>query len=148
MITMVGLILVLIFLILSLFHFYWSFGGKKGREAAIPNSMDGSKLFNPGFLSTMVVAVGLLSFALYVLIKINLLTVHIPDWILRYGLIAIALIFILRAIGDFKYIGFFATIKPSDKFGKPSQFAIMDKKYYSPLCLLIGILGLIIEVMQ
>lgn len=146
MITIAGLILFTILLILSLIHFYWSFGGKRGRDAAVPSNSTGSNLFNPGFLSTIFVALGLLSFALYVLIKINLLHIHLPQWMLKYGLIAIALIFILRAIGDFRYIGFFATVKASDGLGKPSQFAIMDKKYYSPLCLLIGLLALIIEV--
>ena len=41
--------------------------------------------------------------------------------------------------GDFKYIGFFQKLKTS-KFGK------MDSKLFSPLCLTIGLIGIIIEL--
>ena len=51
----------------------------------------------------------------------------------------ISSIFILRSIGDFKYIGFFKKLKTS-KFGK------MDSKLFSPLCLTIGLIGIIIEL--
>ena len=141
MITIVGLILFLIFMFLSMMHFYWSFGGKNGMDAMVPQRADGTNLFNPGFFASIFVALGLLSFALYVLIKINLLNIHLPDWILKYGLMAISIIFILRGIGDFRYVGFFAR-------ANSSQFTKMDKKYYSPLCLLIGFLSLTIELLQ
>ncbi|PTT14637.1 DUF3995 domain-containing protein, partial [Flavobacterium sp. HMWF030] len=49
----------------------------------------------------------------------------------------IIFIFILRAIGDFNYVGFF-------KKHRNSEFALKDTKYYSPLCLLIGVLTLLV----
>jgi glucan phosphoethanolaminetransferase (alkaline phosphatase superfamily) len=147
MITIAGLILFLIFLVLSMMHFYWGFGGKKSMDAVVPKGIDGTNLFNPGFLASILVAIGLFGFALFVLIKINLLDIHLPPWILKYGLIAISILFFIRAIGDFKYIGFFARMN-SAKTGKPSRFALLDKKYYSPLCLLIGILAILIESLQ
>ncbi|WP_281635816.1 DUF3995 domain-containing protein [Flavobacterium marginilacus] len=47
----------------------------------------------------------------------------------------------MRAIGDFNYVGFFKKIKLA-KFGKN------DTKYFSPLCLIIGILTLILELIK
>jgi len=47
-------------------------------------------------------------------------------------------IFLLRAIGDFNYVGFFKKIKDTN-FGK------MDSKYYSPLCLVIAIMGFAVK---
>lgn len=46
------------------------------------------------------------------------------------------LVFLQRAIGDFKYIGFFK------KF-KHSNFSRLDRLVSSPLCLLIGIVMLL-----
>ncbi len=51
----------------------------------------------------------------------------------------IASIFIIRAIGEFNYVGFFKKIKYT-------QFGRNDTKYYSPLCLIIGILTIIIDL--
>jgi hypothetical protein len=47
----------------------------------------------------------------------------------------------LRAIGDFNYVGFFKKIKHT-KFGKN------DTKYFSPLCLTIGVLTIILELIN
>ena len=58
---------------------------------------------------------------------------------MKSGLWIIAGIFILRAIGDFRYVGFFKSVKQS-------AFARADSRYYSPLCLLIGVLGIMIEL--
>jgi hypothetical protein len=73
---------------------------------------------------------------------LNLIDLDLPVWldILRkYGIWAIIVIFLVRAIGDFRYVGFFKKYR-NTKFGKN------DTKYYSPLCLLIGILGIMIIV--
>ncbi|WP_317130658.1 DUF3995 domain-containing protein [Psychroserpens sp. NJDZ02] len=53
----------------------------------------------------------------------------------------IPLIFLLIAIGEFKYIGFFKSIKKTD-FGK------LDTKLLSPLCLIIAIFGIVIQLVK
>jgi hypothetical protein len=58
----------------------------------------------------------------------------------KYGLWILMTLFILRAIGDFKYMGFFKKIK-NTKFGQN------DTKYFAPLCLIIGILTLLVAVL-
>lgn len=93
----------------------------------------------PGVLPTLIVALGLLEIGFFILIKSRLILFNIPLWLDNYGLWIIAGIFILRAIGEFNYVGFFKKIKQT-KFGKN------DTKYYSPLCLTIGILTLLMEL--
>ena len=139
MTTIFAIILFLIFLFLSSIHFYWGFGGRWGSEAVIPVKDNNAKVMMPGALPTFIVALGLLGFGLFILIKSGLINLDLPFWLEKYGLWIIAGIFILRTIGDFKYVGFFKKIKQT-KFGQN------DTKYYSPLCLLIGILTIFIEL--
>jgi Protein of unknown function (DUF3995) len=118
-------------------HFYWAFGGRWGANAAIPE-IEGLKAFKPGPFATAIVAIAFLGFASLYLVKINVINIPYPTWILKYGILILAGIFLVRAIGDFKYVGFLKSIKES-------QFADLDTKYYSPLCLFLGINSLIIE---
>ena len=122
----------LILLAISGIHFFWAFGGRWGADAALPTSQDGKKALNPDIFATLIVAFGILAMALLHLEKVQMLSLPIPAWINTYGLKIIAGIFLLRAIGDFRYVGFFKKIKNT-------KFANLDTKYYSPLCLLLSI---------
>jgi hypothetical protein len=90
-------------------------------------------------LATVVVAFAFLGFAIVYLNQINLFSIKLPQIIEHYGTWVLCFIFIIRAIGEFKYIGFFKTIKNS-------KFAELDTKFYSPLCLYLGISSLIISI--
>jgi Protein of unknown function (DUF3995) len=131
-------LLSIIFLSLAIIHIYWAFGSKKGSVAIIPTKGDSKPLIKPGLVDCLVVAIVLTAFAIFVLIKGGVIFFGLPHWLLNYGLWAIAALFIIRAIGEFNYIGFFKKIKTT-------RFGQMDTKYYSPLCLLIGILSVILE---
>lgn len=90
----------LIFIILSLLHIYWAFGGLWGKDQAVPTGKSGQKLFVPSVLSTLIVAVGLLIFALCNLsIKFSAV-LPLNPLLLKYGFLMIGAIFLLRAIGD------------------------------------------------
>ena len=72
-------------------------------------------------------------------VKASILKIDfLPDWFLNYGLYVVVTVFFLRSIGDFNYVGFFKKIKNT-------QFAKNDTKYFSPLCLLFTIIGILIE---
>jgi hypothetical protein len=142
MATIIAIILILIFLFLSGIHIYWGFGGKLLSDAVLPTKDDNVKVMMPGIIPTFIVALGLLGFAFVVFVKIVELDFKIPYWfdiVHKYGLWVIAIIFILRAVGEFNYVGFFKKYKQT-KFGQN------DTKYYSPLCLTIGILSIILEL--
>ena len=140
MTTVIAIILFLVFVFISSIHFYWSFGGKWGSDAVLPTKDDNNtKVLNPTILPTLIVAFGLLGFGLFILVMSGLIAFNTPQWLNKYGLWIIASIFTLRSIGDFNYVGFFKKIKQT-KFGKN------DTKYFSPLCLTIGILTIILEL--
>lgn len=133
--------LFLTFLFLSGIHFYWAFGGKWGASAVIPTKDDTQAVMNPGIVATLIVALGLLAFGLLPLILTEIIHFPIPLWLSNSGLWIIAGIFTLRSIGEFNYVGFFKKHKHT-KFGKN------DSKIYSPLCLLLGVLAFVLELMR
>ncbi|MEQ8352324.1 MAG: DUF3995 domain-containing protein [Leptospiraceae bacterium] len=128
----IPIVLGTIFSVLSVLHVYWALGGTAGFRKSIPVRENGEPLFNPGKGITLLVAGGLATMATYFLAGQWMHTFQgywsIPGWI-------IAGLFLIRAIGDFKYIGFLKRIGGSD-------FARMDTVLYSPLCLFIS--GLIV----
>jgi len=133
------LTLFLIFLVLSPIHFYWAFFGDWGLLQAIPTDINGNRLLNPSSIDSAIVGIILLSFGLYYLIK-RYKPSKVTKWIdLPMGWL-IPILFFLRAIGDFKYVGFFKEIGST-------PFARADYMFFSPLCLLISVLGFFI-VMQ
>uniref|UniRef100_UPI0040491472 DUF3995 domain-containing protein n=1 Tax=Flavobacterium sp. TaxID=239 RepID=UPI0040491472 len=136
-----SLILLVIFISLGFIHFYWLLGGKWGLDKALPTKEVGEKAIEPPKIATVIVGVVLISFGLIYLIKTGLINFQVPNWITTYGSWIIPSIFILRAIGDFKYVGIFKKIKNT-------EFAKADSKWFIPLCLTIGILGVLIQLMN
>jgi hypothetical protein len=137
----IGLLLSSIFLFLAVIHFYWGLGGKWGANASIPTKENGEKLINPKPADCFVIAIGLITFGVLVLVKSRLISMMLPSVILNYGIGVIASIFLLRAIGEFRYLGFFKKIKNT-------TFGQLDTKYYAPLCMIIGILGVMLELLS
>jgi len=122
----------LFFFSLGMIHLYWAVGGKRGLQTTIPTDGHGSKLFQPGAGITLVVAVGLFFFGLCNLAISNLLVVGLDPLFLQWGMLIIAVVFFIRAIGDFRYIGL-------TKKYRRSSFAKMDSWCYTPLCLALAI---------
>ncbi len=139
-IEILSIILFLVFMALSGFHFYWILGGKWGTDKVIPTkSNEASALAIPKF-ATLIVALVLMSFGLLYLAKSGLIALQVPNWV-NYGYWFIPSIFILRAIGEFNYVGFFKKIKHT-------KFAKADSKLFSPLCLGIGVIGILIQLLK
>ena len=136
MTVLISIILFLVFAFLSAIHFYWGFGGRRGSQVVFPTKDNSKKPNMPGLVPTFIVAFGLLTIGLFILVNASFLNFPVPSWLNKYGLWIIAGIFIVRAIGDFNYVGFFKKIKQI-------RFGQNDTKYYSPLCLTIGILTII-----
>lgn len=134
-------VLSLIFFSIAVLHIYWGFGGKEGTAATIPTKENSKPVINPGPIACFVVGIGLSSFGVLVLTKAGIILFALPVWLLNSGLWATAAIFLLRAIGEFKYVGFFKEIKTT-------RFGEMDTTYYSPLCLVVGILVVILELVN
>lgn len=138
MIIALGNLLAFIFLTLSIIHFYWAFGGKWGIESAIPINEKSTRLMKPPVIATIIVGFGLLSFAVFYMVKTDFLYLALPSWILLYVGWILPSIFLIRVIGDFKYVGLFKKIKTT-------KFAKSDTKYFIPLCSFLAIAGFLIQ---
>jgi len=138
--TILSLILFLIFLVLSAFHFYWFFGGIWGLDKVFPTKSDTSETLAIPKFATLIVAFGLLAFGMLYLMKSGLISFQIPQVLNSFAYWIIPAIFILRAIGEFNYVGFFKKVRHT-------KFAKADSKLFSPLCLGIGLIGIIIQLM-
>ncbi|WP_439892602.1 DUF3995 domain-containing protein [Ralstonia sp. 25C] len=113
-------------------HLYWAVGGTAGKQAAVP-SVGGAPLFRPSVIGTALVAVILLAMAAWVAAASGNLATPVPHGVLRVGALLLAVIFALRAVGDFRYVGFFKRVRGS-------VFAQRDTWVYSPLCVVLAAL--------
>ena len=134
MIQKLGMLLAGIFAVLSALHIYWALGGRWGSNVTVP-TVGGQRAFNPGPLATVLVAAALLIAMLTILGQLGIWKVVVPRWIFFWGTCGISLVFFLRAVGDFRSVGFF-------KQASGSGFAYWDTWLYSPLCLLISLLAI------
>ena len=136
MIRTLGIVLVVIFATISLFHLYWAAGGAFGSRVAVPSQGD-MRVFKPSVGGTILVASAFLLAIAVILGQLRLLGGIVPHRIFRWGTWAIALIFFLRAVGEFRLVGFFKKVNDT-------PFAAWDTWLFSPLCLSIAIIALIL----
>ena len=130
-----GATAIVILLLLAAIHVYWAVGGKAGKAAAVPTA-EGRAVIRPSTLGMAMVAAGLCVIAALLTLRIGWLKlpgfagdnifVQIAAWL-------IAAVFALRAIGDFRYVGFFKRVRDS-------RFARLDTLAYSPLCAVLAVL--------
>lgn len=120
-----------VFLFLSLWHFRMAFLTPSGESAAVP-SVNGKPVFVPSTQGTILVAIVLMAFAALVAATAGIVDVGLPPVALVWLSYGLALGLLGRAIGEFRYVGFFKRVR-----GTP--FARLDTWVYSPLCLLLAI---------
>jgi hypothetical protein len=139
MLYSLSIINALIFMAIAALHFYWAMGGHKWADAVLPE-MPGNakKLFMPSKLITLAVASGLLFFAFISLGAVSLFSSFLTGDFFVYGNAVVGFIFLLRAIGDFRYAGFFRKVKDT-------LFAKNDAKYFTPLCIVISLIAFLIS---
>ncbi len=134
-----SLLLSVIFFILGMIHFLWAFGGKYGFEQALPTNEQGQRILNPGKFDSAIVGLGLIIFGSFYFLQSGFTELIPPVWAIKYGGWIIPSIFLLRAIGDFKYVGFFKKIKQT-------SFGRRDTRIFSPLCSIIATVGFGIQL--
>jgi len=118
----------ILLILIALAHFYWSLGGKYWLDRAMPTNMKGEKLLEPPKVLTALVGFIVLGFAYvaYMLLQENYSnTIVYAGW-------TIGIMFLLRAVGEFRIVGIFKKVKKT-------EFAKYDSMVYIPLCLFIGV---------
>ena len=121
-----------VFLVLAGWHVYMAVMPRvaANESAAVP-SVGGKPLFVPSRHATLAVAVVLLLFAGLVAATAGLVSLALPSVWLAWMSYALAFGLLARAIGEFKYVGFFKRVRGS-------RFATLDTFVYSPLCLVLA----------
>ena len=117
--------------ILAGLHLYWAFGGMRGKMAAIPQ-VNGFPAFLPSSGATFVVALFLSSCAILVASDSGIIPLVLPRVIESWLMYGLSLGFALRAIGDFRLVGFFKRVRGS-------RFAKLDTFVFSPFCVVLAI---------
>lgn len=126
-----------IFAFLSVIHIYWGLGGRWGYDTVIPVE-NGKPAINPSKGITLLLAAIFLLPIFIILGDIGVFSTKF-SYLYRVGIWGVFIAFLMRAIGNFKNIGFF-------KKNKGTKFAIYDTILFSPLCLLISLLILLIAI--
>ncbi|WP_025026945.1 DUF3995 domain-containing protein [Caldalkalibacillus mannanilyticus] len=130
----------LVLFLISFIHIYWAIGGRWGSRAAIPTTDTGERpAFTPKIWETLTVAALVFIIACTLLIQAGTVSFIHPNFYSKWMCLIAGIIFLLRAIGDFNYMGFFKKIKGS-------TFAKNDTFLYNPLCVLLGIVYLMISL--
>jgi hypothetical protein len=119
-----------VFVVLGAWHFYMAYVGHSGESAAVP-SRDGQPAFVPSTGSTIAVGIVLLLFTVLVAGTSGMLSLGLPRRLLTGLCYALALGLLTRAVGEFRYVGFFKRVRGT-------RFARMDTLVYSPVCLLLS----------
>ena len=135
MLRLIGISLAGILIFLSSIHFYWGILGINPGNKVIPAEPGGKLLFIPSRFVSLMVGTGLAAFSILVLIKSNWIDFVLSYSIVEIGIWVVAGLFLLRAMGDFKYAGLTKKINHT-------EFARMDNQFYTPLCILNGLMAL------
>jgi hypothetical protein len=116
--------------LLALLHVYWSLGGRRGWDAAIPEA-PGAPMFQPGRFGAFFVALLLGSAAAIIGTHARALPLGLPVWFSAAGTWTIAVVFAGRVVGDFRLFGLFKKVRET-------RFARLDSWLYTPLCALLS----------
>jgi hypothetical protein len=131
MATMVAVALVLVLATHAALHVYWALGGRMGSIAVVPE-VDGKPTIHPGPIATLTVAVLLLAGCALVAIRSGLAPGRvISPRLVQIATWTMAVTFALRAVGEFRTVGFFKKVRGT-------TFARWDTFFFSPLCLAIA----------
>ena len=121
-----SLILSAVLVVVAAFHLCWSLGVwvPAGDEARLARAVYGTQGVErmPGPVACSLVTVALLFAAAWP---------WFPDgWLTRLGLVVLTLVFVGR--GMVAYTSFWRRLAPTE------PFATLDRRFYAPLCLILG----------
>jgi hypothetical protein len=115
-------------------HVAWAFGRRPPGGAFIPTRADGTPVLAPGRGVTLIVALLFFLAAFLLLQRGGVGVALLPESIRRIGTTGVAVVLLLRGIGDFRYVGLF-------KRERDTPFGQMDSRYYTPLVLALSLLA-------
>lgn len=133
-----ALILAGTFAVLSILHLVWAVRPSGPSPVVIP-TVDGKAQLHPGPLATLAVAAALACAAAVSLWRVGVIPRGWPT-IPRVGMWVLAAVFLARAVGDLHLVGLFKRVRDT-------PFARYDSWLYSPLCLLVATLAVVVATL-
>ncbi|NKC01277.1 MAG: DUF3995 domain-containing protein [Pseudomonadales bacterium] len=115
-------------LLIAIWHIYWALGGQLWLNIAIPSGADGTPVFRPSRWLTACVGLVILAKAALLWFLTMQPTHTLAYWLVVCGI----LVFVARAVGDGKYVGFFKT-------ERDTPFARADSRIFTPLVVLLAL---------
>ncbi len=120
-----------VLVVMAVIHMYWALGGSIGAEALVPQTTKGP-LFRLTSAVTLLISLTFILAANLMLTRIGVATARISPTGLHIACAALAALFLIRAVGDFRYVGFFKRVRHS-------RFARLDTRLYSPISLFLAV---------
>ena len=113
-------------------HVFWGLGGRTPMLATLPE-VGGRAAFHSSRAATLAVALALMMACLVLALRVLGVRIRpVPDQVAVAISWLLAAVFALRAVGDFRLLGFFKQVVGS-------RFAAMDTWIYSPVCVLLAL---------
>lgn len=128
-----------VLIMLSFLHVYWAMGGNRGMSGVLPEFSERQRRFSPGVAGKFIIGFAMGLFTLITIGNLDIFRAYINIRFFNYATLCTGFIFLLRAIGDFHYVGLF-------KKANGTLFAKNDTRYYIPACLFIACTSFIIGI--
>jgi len=122
---------------IGMLHFYWAVGGKWAIKSVSPTKGVNEPIKMPGFAITFLVGIIILCVGLMYAVQGNVIQFKTLGKVPYYIVLIFAIIFLIRVIGDFKYVGLFKSIKTT-------TFAKYDNLIFIPVCLFFSLVGFLL----
>jgi lysylphosphatidylglycerol synthetase-like protein (DUF2156 family) len=137
---LVGLLEALVLSAIAVLHVYWALGGRWGADVAVPSREHEATraVFTPPPAVTLVVA-GLLAGAALVALEGSGWTRVLPAWMATLGIWVLSVVFALRSIGEFRYVGLFKRVRNT-------PFARLDSSAFTPLTIALSLSSVLIAL--
>ncbi len=133
--TPIALLIAAVLFPIALLHAAWAFGvhWPAQNEPMLVKTVVGQPGMTrmPGFALTLAVAFGIAGTGLFALWGAHLVALPLPDWVRSTGLLLLAGLFGLRGLSSYVLIRLGAR--------RVEPFTSLDRRYYAPLCLAIGV---------
>ncbi len=116
--------------VIALVHFYWGLLRIEGEAVLVPEH-EGRPVYAPTNTECLDVAATLVLACVIVAARGDLLRSPMPEAWTHAGTFAVAVVLLARAVGDFRYVGFFKRVRDT-------EFAEWDTRLFSPVSFLLG----------
>lgn len=96
---------------------------------------------HPKPIDSVMVGIGLSAFGLFYVLLSGLVTLATPHWLTTYAAWIIPEVFVLRAIGEYRYVGFLKSVRQT-------AFEKLDTPLLPPFCLLVATAGILTQLLK